>query len=77
MLVGLYIYTTIKIYTLFTVLYSNLEARNITLVLGSPRASSLTARPPRVEVEVDNIFVTIATFSSSRNYRAYYIVRGC
>jgi hypothetical protein len=31
----------------------------------------LTTRPPRAEVEVDNIFVAIATFSSSRNYRVY------
>jgi len=68
---------TIKTYTLFTVLYSNLEARDIALVLGSSRASSSTARPPRVEVEVDNVFFAIATFSSSRNYRVCYIVRGC
>ena len=65
-----------KTYTLFTVLYSNLEARDIALVLGSPRASGLTARPPGVEVEVDNVFVATATFSSSRNCRVYYIVRG-
>jgi hypothetical protein len=60
----------VKIYTSFTVLYSNLEACDIALVLGSSRASSLTTRPPRVEVEVDNVFVAVATFSSSRNYRA-------
>ena len=60
-----------KIYTLFTVLYSNLEARGIALVLGSSGASSLTTRPPRAEVEVDNVFIAIATFSSSRNYRVY------
>ena len=59
----------IKIYTLFTVLYSNLEARGIAVVLGSSRASSLIARPSRIEV--DNVFITIATFSSSRNYRVY------
>jgi hypothetical protein len=62
---------TVKIYTSFTILYSNLEARDIALVLGPSRASSLTTRPPRVEVEVDNIFVAVATFSSSRNYRVY------
>jgi hypothetical protein len=61
----------VKIYTLFTVLYSNLEACSIALVLGSSRASSLTTRPSGVEVEVDNVFVTIATFSSSRNCRVY------
>ena len=66
-----YIYTTIKIYILFTVLYSNLEAYNIALVLGPSRTSSLITRPPRVEVEVGNVFVTIATFSSSRNCRVY------
>ena len=61
----------VKIYTLFTVLYSNLEACNIALVLGSSRASGLTIRPSRVVVEVDNIFVAIATFSSSRNCRVF------
>ena len=61
----------IKIYTLFTVLYSNLEARGIALVLGSSRAGSLITRPSKVEVEVDNAFIAIATFSSSRNYRVY------
>ena len=61
----------IKIYTLFTVLYSNLEACGIALVLGFSRASSLTTRPFRAEVEVNNIFITVATFSSSRNCRAY------
>ena len=66
-----------EIYTLFTVLYSNLEAYNIALVLGPSRASGLTTGPPRVEVKVDNVFITIATFSSSRNCRAYYIIRGC
>ena len=66
-----------KIYTLFTVLYSNLEVCNITLVLGSPGASSSIARPPRVEVEVDNVFITAATFNSSRNCRACCIVKGC
>ena len=60
----------IKTYTSFTILYSNLEARGIALVLGSSRASNLITRPPRVGVEVDNIFVAVATFSSSRNYRA-------
>jgi hypothetical protein len=59
-----------KIYTLFTILYSNLEARGIALVLGSFRANSLITRPPRVEVEVDNAFITVATFNSSRNCRA-------
>ena len=59
-----------KIYTLFTVLYSNLEACDIALVLGSSGAGSSTIGPPRVEVEVDNVFVAIATFSSSRNCRA-------
>ena len=62
---------TIKTYTLFTVLYSNLEARDIALGLGPSGASSLITRPPRVEVEVDNVFITIATFSSSRNCRVY------
>ena len=66
-----------KIYTLFTVLYFNLEARDITLVLGSPGADSLTARPPKVEVEVDNVFITAATFSSFKNCKVCYIVRGC
>ena len=61
---------TIKIYTLFTVLYSNLEARDIISVLGFFGAGDLTTRPPRVGVEVDNIFVTITTFSSSRNCKA-------
>jgi hypothetical protein len=59
----------IKIYTLFTVLYFNLEAHDIALVLGSFKANSSTIRPLRVEVEVNNIFVTVATFSSFRNYK--------
>jgi hypothetical protein len=61
----------VKIYTSFTVLYSNLEAYNIASVLGPSGASSLITRPPRVEVEVDNVFVAVATFSSSRNCRVY------
>ncbi len=60
-----------KTYTLFTVLYSNLEARDITLVLGLFGASGLITGPPGVEVEVDNVFVAAATFSSSRNCRVY------
>jgi len=61
----------VKIYTLFTILYSNLEAHDITSVLGSSKANNLTTRPSRVGVEVDNIFVAVATFNSSRNYKAY------
>jgi hypothetical protein len=61
----------IKIYTLFTVLYSNLKARDITLVLGSFGASSLTIRPFRVGVEVNNIFIAVATFKSSKNYKVF------
>ena len=68
---------TIKTYTLFTVLYSNLEAHDIALVLGSSGASSLTTRPLIVEVEVDNVFVAVVTFSSSKNCKACWIVRGC
>jgi hypothetical protein len=60
-----------KIYTLFTILYSNLEAHDIALVLGSSKADSSTTGPPRVEVEVNNVFVTIATFNSSRNCKVY------
>ena len=66
---------TVKTYTLFTILYSNLEAYNIALVLKSSRASSSTARPFRVEVEINNIFITTATFNSSRNCKAYYIIK--
>ena len=61
----------VKTYTSFTILYSNLKACDIALVLGSSRASSLITRPSRVEVEIDNIFITIATFSSSKNYKVY------
>ena len=61
---------TVKTYILFTVLYSNLKARNIALVLGFFRASNLITGPLRVEVEVDNVFVTVATFSSFRNCKA-------
>jgi len=57
----------VKTYTLFTILYSNLEAYNIALVLGSSGAGGLTIGPPRVGVEVDNVFIAVATFSSSRN----------
>jgi hypothetical protein len=57
----------IKIYTLFTVLYSNLEACDIASVLKSSGASSSTIRPPGVGVEVDNIFIAVATFSSFKN----------
>jgi len=60
----------VKTYTSFTVLYSNLEARDIASVLGSSGAGGSTTGPPGVEVEVDNVFVAAATFSSSRNYRA-------
>jgi hypothetical protein len=57
----------IKIYTLFTVLYSNLEVYNIASVLESSRINSLTIGPPRVGVEVDNIFIAIVTFKSFKN----------
>jgi hypothetical protein len=57
----------IKIYTLFTVLYSNLEVYNIASVLESFKTNSLTIRPLRVGVEVNNIFITVATFKSFRN----------
>jgi hypothetical protein len=67
---------TIKTYTLFTVLYSNLKARNITSVLGSFKTSNSTAGPFRVKVEINNIFITAATFNSSRNCKAYCIIRG-
>jgi len=59
----------VKIYTLFIILYSNLKAHDIALVLKSFKASGLIIRPFGVEVEVDNVFVIIAIFSSSRNYR--------
>ena len=59
----------IKIYTSFTISYSNLKAHDITLVLGSSGANNSTIRPFKVGVEVDNIFITIATFSSFRNYK--------
>ena len=62
---------TVKTYTLFTILYSNLEAYNIALILGSSRASNLTTRPSKVEVKANNIFVTITTFSGSRNCKVY------
>ena len=61
----------IKTYTLFIVLYSNLEARDIALVLGFSGASGLTIGPPRVGVEVDNVFVAVATFSSFRNCKVF------
>jgi len=60
----------VKIYTLFTILYSNLEACDITSVLGSSEADGSTIGPPGVEVEVDNIFVAATIFSSSRNCKA-------
>ena len=60
----------VKTYTSFTILYSNLKACDIALVLGSSRAGGLTTRPLRVEVKVNNIFVAVATFSSSRNCKA-------
>jgi len=66
----------VKTYTSFTVLYSNLEACDIALVLGSSGADSLTIGPPGVGVEVDNVFVAAVTFSSSRNCKASWIVRG-
>jgi len=66
---------TVKTYILFTVLYSNLEACDIALVLGLFGAGGLTIGP--LGVEVDNVFVAVATFNSSRNCRVCWIVRGC
>ena len=61
----------VKIYILFIVLYFNLETCNIVSVLGSFGAGGLTIRPPGVRVEVDNIFVAAAIFSSSRNCKVF------
>jgi len=57
-------------------LYSNLEAYNIALVLGFSKASNSTTGPLRVEVEVDNVFVAVATFNSFKNCKVCWRVRG-
>ena len=58
-----------KTYTLFTVLYFNLEAHSIALVLRFSGANNLITKPFRIEVEVDNVFVTAVIFNSFRNYK--------
>jgi len=66
----------IKIYILFIILYFNLKTHSIALVLESFGVNSLTIKPFRVEVEVDNILIVAAIFNSFKNYRVYWIVRG-